>query len=55
MQEIEIDLDKEGRWPFLPTPEGGGFRAEELVNIGTLLSLSMLSRQSTRTRSIQLA
>jgi len=31
MQEIEFDLDKEGRRPFLPTPEGGGFRAEESV------------------------
>jgi LuxR family maltose regulon positive regulatory protein len=31
MQEIEIDPDKEGRRPFLPTPEGGGFRAEESV------------------------
>jgi hypothetical protein len=31
MQEIEFDLDKEGRRPFLPTPKGGGFRAEESV------------------------
>jgi len=33
VQEIEIDPDKERQRPFLPTPEGGGFRAEESVSV----------------------